>query len=40
MEPKPAVTGGEARAYETPAYEVIALDCEITAYAPEDEPLF
>jgi len=27
--------------YEPPRFEVIPLDCEITAYAPEgDEPLF
>ncbi len=27
--------------WERPAFEVIALDCEITAYAPAgDEPLF
>ena len=27
--------------YRAPAFEVIALDCEITAYAPEgDDPLF
>jgi hypothetical protein len=32
---------GEARAYERPAFEVIPLDCEITAYAPDGgEPLF
>ena len=27
-------------AYEPPTYEVISLSCEITAYAPDDEPLF
>jgi hypothetical protein len=28
-------------AYERPAFEVIPLDCEITAYAPDGEdPLF
>ena len=27
--------------YEPPAFEVISLDCEITAYAPDDDrPLF
>ena len=26
--------------YEAPRYEVIALDCEITSYTPDDEPLF
>ncbi len=28
----------DARAYEPPAFEVIPLDCEITAYAPDGEP--
>lgn len=32
---------GDAGGYEPPRYEVIALDCEITAYAPDDDtPLF
>jgi hypothetical protein len=26
--------------WETPRFEVISLDCEITAYAPDDRPLF
>ena len=26
--------------YEAPRFEVISLDCEITSYAPDDEPLF
>jgi len=26
--------------YEAPHFEVISLDCEITSYAPDDEPLF
>jgi hypothetical protein len=31
----------EARENERPAFEVIPLDCEITAYAPDGgEPLF
>ena len=30
----------EAPAYEPPTFEVISLSCEITAYAPDDEPLF
>ena len=31
----------EAREYERPAFEVIPLDCEITAYAPDGgDPLF
>jgi len=29
------------RAYEPPSFEVLSLDCEITAYAPDgDDPLF
>jgi hypothetical protein len=35
-----ALPDPEARRYEPPRFEVIPLDCEITAYAPEDEPLF
>ena len=33
---------GQTRAYEPPKFEVISLDCEITAYAPDegDAPLF
>ena len=27
-------------AYQPPAWRVIPLDCEITAYAPDDQPLF
>ncbi len=31
----------EIRGYERPAFEVIPLDCEITAYAPDGgDPLF
>jgi hypothetical protein len=31
----------EPRPYEPPRFEVIPLDCEITAYAPADgDPLF
>jgi hypothetical protein len=26
--------------WETPRFEVISLDCEITAYTPDDRPLF
>jgi hypothetical protein len=33
--PRPA-----AARYEAPRFEVISLDCEITAYAPDDRPLF
>ena len=38
----PAERKGEpVLVYEPPAFEVIALDCEITAYAPDgDDPLF
>jgi len=33
--------GSEApAAWATPRFEVLALCCEITAYAPDDEPLF
>jgi len=35
------VTGAEARTYAPPTFEVIPLDCEITAYAPDgNDPLF
>ena len=31
----------EAAGWQTPAFAVIPLDCEITAYAPDgDDPLF
>jgi hypothetical protein len=36
---EPAPTPREA-GYEPPAFQVISLDCEITAYAPDDQPLF
>ena len=26
--------------YEPPAFEVISLGCEVSAYAPDDDPLF
>jgi hypothetical protein len=41
-EPFPSpVTGAEVRTYVPPTFEVIPLDCEITAYAPDgNEPLF
>jgi hypothetical protein len=33
--------GAPAEAYVPPTFEVISLDCEITAYAPDDDlPLF
>ena len=45
MEPQAAreTRGTEIRSYEPPRFEVISLDCEITAYAPDgdaDQPLF
>ncbi len=30
----------ERPVYEAPYFEVISLSCEISAYAPDDEPLF
>jgi hypothetical protein len=30
----------EDQNYETPAIKVINLSCEISAYAPDEEPLF
>jgi hypothetical protein len=36
FEPAPAC---EER-WEPPRFEVISLSCEITSYAPDDEPLF
>jgi hypothetical protein len=30
----------DVQAYEAPTFEVISLSCEITAYAPDDQPLF
>ena len=30
----------EDLAWEPPQFAVISLDCEITAYAPDDRPLF
>lgn len=40
--PSPAATEGPrtAERWQAPRYEVIALACEITAYAPDDTPLF
>jgi len=35
------VAASQAAVYERPSFEVISLDCEITAYAPDgDQPLF
>ena len=31
---------GAPEAWERPQFEVISLSCEITSYAPDDEPLF
>jgi hypothetical protein len=36
VDPRPA---GAPR-WEPPSFEVIPLGCEISAYAPEDDPLF
>jgi hypothetical protein len=30
----------QIQVWETPRFEVISLDCEITAYTPDDRPLF
>ena len=41
--PKPQIPSNHAQsssAWETPRVEVISLSCEITAYAPDGEPLF
>lgn len=41
METSPTPLAALPRPYERPAFEVIALDCEITSYAPDgDAPLF
>ena len=40
---KPETSSSHAEpntAWETPRVEVISLSCEITAYAPDGEPLF
>ena len=29
-----------APSWEPPRFQVISLDCEISAYAPDDQPLF
>jgi hypothetical protein len=37
----PVASGPCEPSYERPAFELIPLDCEITAYAPDgDHPLF
>jgi len=38
-EPRDLETAPTSR-WEAPRVEVISLSCEITAYAPDDEPLF
>lgn len=39
--PAPPDATARAATWEPPRFEVIALDCEITAYAPDgDDPLF
>ncbi len=39
--PLSPAAGAEAREYAPPTFEVIPLDCEITAYAPDgNDPLF
>jgi hypothetical protein len=38
VEPREAET--RPLSYEPPAFEVVSLSCEITSYAPDDEPLF
>jgi hypothetical protein len=39
--PESQTQNSEPQAWSRPAYELIALDCEITAYAPDgDFPLF
>jgi hypothetical protein len=35
-----AKVGAQVAAWEAPRFEVISLDCEITAYTPDDRPLF
>ena len=35
-QPAPSPAG----AWDPPRFEVISLDCEITSYAPDDQPLF
>ena len=37
--PLEASSAGSA-SWEPPRFEVISLSCEITSYAPDDEPLF
>ena len=32
--------GAQSVTWEAPRFEVISLDCEITAYTPDDRPLF
>ena len=36
----PAAPAPAAQTWQPPRFEVISLDCEITSYAPDDQPLF
>ncbi len=41
MNEESPVVPSQDSVYERPSFEVISLDCEITAYAPDDDrPLF
>jgi hypothetical protein len=36
----PKAVPANAAGWEPPRFTVISLDCEITSYAPDDQPLF
>jgi hypothetical protein len=40
FEVAPETAACAAGSWEPPRFEVISLDCEITSYAPDDQPLF
>jgi hypothetical protein len=40
LEPSADAEAQACPGWQPPAFEVISLCCEITAYAPDDEPLF
>jgi hypothetical protein len=40
MEPTNRESDLSTTSYEAPGFEVISLSCEISAYAPDDTPLF
>ena len=43
MNVNPTESGADATQWQRPSFQVITLDCEITAYAPDDgdeQPLF